>query len=129
MAKRNRSRICPLTSHLSRLHIYISTTFLELGRLSLHLGGVLPHILSDLHRAELRAAHGAEVSHLGALCRERLVMVGTCGDGIERKVELILPPEVEPSLAERIIPGSSPRVPLRQVGGMRRDLVGDDAGL
>ena len=34
-------------------------------------------------------------------------MVGTCGDGIEREVELILPPEVEPRLAERIIPGSS----------------------
>ena len=41
---------------------------------------LIPHVLRDLHRAELGAAHRAEVRHLGAVGRQRLVVVGARGD-------------------------------------------------
>src|SRR5262245_40004544 len=57
---------------------------------------VVAHVLRDLHRAEVRSAHGAEVRDLRALRRQRLVVELACGLGIEREVELILPAELEP---------------------------------
>ena len=42
------------------------------------LGGVLPHVLGDLHRAEVRTAHGTEVRGLGAFLRQRLMVLGAC---------------------------------------------------
>ena len=44
---------------------------------------IIPYILRDLHRAELRAAHGAEVRHLVRFLRQRLVVIFTRGVGIE----------------------------------------------
>src|SRR5258706_8048474 len=38
------------------------------------LRGVVAHVLRDLHRAEVRAAHGAEVRELGAFLGKRLVV-------------------------------------------------------
>ena len=66
---------------------------------------------------------------LGAFGRQRLVVVGPRRDRIERQVELILPAELEARLAERVVPRLRARVPLGQIGGVRGDLVGDDAGL
>src|SRR5437773_1992818 len=62
------------------------------------LRGVFPHFLRDLHRAELRAAHRAEVRDLRALGGQRLVVELARGLGIEREIELILPAELEARL-------------------------------
>jgi len=48
--------------------------------------------------------------------------------GVERQVELILPAEFEARAAERVIAALRAGQPLGQIGGMGRDLVGDDAG-
>src|SRR5262249_9965847 len=42
-------------------------------------GSIVAHVLRDLHRAELRAAHGAEMRHLVCFLRQRLVMIFTRG--------------------------------------------------
>src|SRR3954471_14642833 len=76
----------------------------KLGRLLVHLRRVVPHVLGDLHRAELGPAHRAEVGDLGSLRRQRLVVIGQRRHWIQRQVELILPAELEPSLAQRVIP-------------------------
>src|SRR5436190_1935227 len=69
------------------------------GRGLLHLAD----LLGDLHRAELGAAHGAEVGTLGGRGRERLVVEVLGGVGIERQVELVLPAELEARLAEGVV--------------------------
>src|SRR5213593_2590463 len=66
--------------------------------------GVLPHVLGDLHRAEVRAAHGAEVGELGALGGERLVVEAARRLRVEREVELVLPAELEAGPRERVVP-------------------------
>ena len=38
------------------------------------LGGVFPDVLGDFHRAEMRAAHAAEVGDLGAFLRQGLIV-------------------------------------------------------
>src|SRR6266540_4511706 len=90
---------------------------------------VLPHVLGDLHRAEVRAAHGAEVRELGALGGERLVVEAARRLRVEREVELVLPAELEARPRERVVPLARPRMALRDVGGVGGDLVGDDAVL
>src|ERR1044071_4613012 len=65
--------------------------------------GVVPDLLRDLHGAEVRAAHRAEVRELGALLRERLVVVLARDLGVEGEVELILPAELEAGLRERVV--------------------------
>src|SRR5262249_21842746 len=63
----------------------------ELERHLLHAGGgVVPHLLRELHGAELRPAHRTEMRHLGALGRQRLVVERTRRHRIEREIELIL---------------------------------------
>ena len=57
--------------------------------------GELAHFLADLHRAEFRAAHAAEMRRLGALGRERLVVILFGRVGVERQVELVAPAEFE----------------------------------
>ena len=89
--------------------------------------GVLPHLLRQLHRAELRTAHRAEVRDLGAVGRQRLVVEGARGHRIERQVELVLPAELEARLRQRVVPRLRPRMALGEIGGVRGDLVGDDA--
>src|SRR5580692_4820984 len=104
----------------------------ELARLLRHAGhrlGFLAKILGDLHRAEFRAAHRAEMRDLVAVLRQRLVVELARGVGIERQVELILPAEVEARLAHRIIADLSRRMTLGEVSSVRSDAVGDDAGL
>src|ERR1700694_1894305 len=60
--------------------------------------GILPHVLRDLHRAEVRAAHRAEVRQLGTFLRQRLVVELARLVGIEPEVELVLPAELEACL-------------------------------
>ena len=55
----------------------------------------LADFLADLHRAEFRPAHAAEMRRLGAFGRERLVVVLLGGVGVERQVELVAPAEFE----------------------------------
>ena len=53
------------------------------------------HFLADLHRAEFRAAHAAEMCGLGAFGGERLVVILLRRVGVERQVELVAPAEFE----------------------------------
>ena len=66
--------------------------------------------------------------HLGTIRRERLVVVLTGRDGVERQVELVFPPEFEPGLRQRVVPRLRARVAFGQVSGMRGDLVRDHTG-
>src|SRR5215813_8822524 len=63
-----------------------------LGRDAVRLR-VIAHVLGDLHRAEVWAAHRAEVRALRGRRRQRLVVELARGLGVERQVELIVPPE------------------------------------
>src|SRR5712691_3291586 len=67
-------------------------------------GGVVAHVLRDLHRAEVRPAHRAEVGELGALGRQGLVVELARRLRIEREVELVLPAKLEARLTERVVP-------------------------
>ena len=100
--------------------------FLEggLGRDAL-LGGHLAHVLGDLHRAEVRTAHRAEVRRLGGRRRQGLVVELTRGDRVHREVELILPAELEAGATHGVVPLAGARVTLGHVGGVGRDAVGD----
>src|SRR4029077_2894309 len=69
-------------------------------RVVLAFGGVAD-LLADLHRAEFRSAHRAEMRNLGAIGRERLVVEGLRGFRIERERELVAPAEFEARLAHR----------------------------
>ena len=51
----------------------------------------------------------------------------TRGDGVEAEVELILPAELEAGLGEGVVSVLGTGVSLGEVGGVGRDLVGDDA--
>src|SRR5687767_2118980 len=68
------------------------------------LGRVRAHILRDLHAAEMRAAHRAEVRLLGRLGWKGTVVVFARGLGIEGEVELVVPPELEPSARQGVVP-------------------------
>ncbi len=46
--------------------------------------GEFAHFLADLHAAELRPAHAAEMRGFGALCRQRLVVILLRRVGVER---------------------------------------------
>ena len=77
----------------------------HLAELLAHLGhagqrlGVLAHVLGDLHRAELRPAHRAEVGVLVPSSGRVSSWIGARGLGIERQVELVFPAELEARLA------------------------------
>src|SRR5918911_4455442 len=113
----------------------------ELGGLLLHaggeggllveagLGGVVAHLLRDLHGAEVRAAHGAEVRELGALLRQGLVVVLARDFGVEGEVELVFPAELEARLREGVVAELRAGVPFGEVGGVRGEAGGDDAAL
>jgi hypothetical protein len=60
---------------------------------------------------------------------QRLVVVGAGRVGVEGQVELVLPAEVEAGAGEGVVAQLRGRVALGEVGGMGRDLVGDDARL
>src|SRR5215471_1416621 len=55
------------------------------------LRGIVPHLLGDLHRAEVRTAHRTKVRELGALLRQGFVVVLASQLGIQREAELVFP--------------------------------------
>src|SRR5689334_16944299 len=107
----------------------------ELGGLLLHpfgeggllvelvLRGVVPDLLCNLHRAEVRAAHRAEVRELGPLLRQRLVVVLARDLWVEGEVELVFPAELEARLRERVVAQLRARMTLRQVGRVRGQTI------
>src|ERR1044071_4664828 len=86
-------KIFPAISSTS--NIELASLLGELLRLLVH--GVA-HVLRDLHRAEVRPAHGAEMRRLRPLGRQRRVMELLRRLRIEREVELVLPAELEARL-------------------------------
>src|SRR2546421_12050174 len=82
------SRSCPLWLYVevlagrSDLRGFRGHTRIDLG-----FGGELANFAGQLHRAELRSAHRAEVRELGAVGRQRLVVELLCRVGVERKME------------------------------------------
>src|SRR6185436_12309582 len=62
-------------------------------------------LLGDLHRAEVRTAHRAEVRRLRPLGRERGIVELLRGLRIESEVELVLPAELEARLRHGVVPG------------------------
>src|SRR3546814_1192852 len=66
---------------------------------------------------------------LCAFRRKCLVVILLGRIGIERQVELVAPAEFKTGLAKRIVANLGGRVALGEVGGMGRELVGDDADL
>src|SRR5881392_3187225 len=74
---------------------------------------LLAHLVRDAHGAELRPAHRAEMRELVALLRQRRIVEGAGGLGIERQIELVLPAEIEDALSRasalRDVPWRDPR--------------------
>src|SRR5689334_6654844 len=56
--------------------------------------------LRDVHGAEFRAAHGAELGFFVEVVGKRFVVHGASGFGIERKFKLLVPVEEEAGIAE-----------------------------
>ena len=92
------------------------------------LSSIIPHVLTDLHRAELRPTHRTEVRHLMRILRHGLVMVFTRTLRIECQAELVFPAEFETRLAHRVVTDLRTGMALGEIGRMCSDLVGDDAG-
>jgi len=78
--------------------------------------GVVPHVLGDLHGAEVGAAHGAEVGHLGAFLGQGLVVEFPGLVRVQAQVELVFPAEFEAGLAQGVVPDLGAGVALGQVG-------------
>ena len=99
------------TKNFSSLLINLRPLLHEFHRLGFHAflqgllfrkflaGGVVPDFLRDLHRAEMRAAHGTEVRELGAFLRQGFVVKFLRLFGVEAEVELVGPAEFEARLA------------------------------
>lgn len=67
----------------------------EAGGFLILLRREIAHVLRDLHAAEFRPAHAAEMRGLGAFGREGLVVILLGRLGIEAEVELVPPAELE----------------------------------
>src|SRR5207248_7600107 len=76
---------------------------------------LLAHLVRDAHGAELRPAHRAEVRELVALLRQRRIVEGAGGLGIERQVELVLPAEIEARAGERVVARARSGVSLGEI--------------
>ena len=75
-----------IDGHLGGGALNLRALFHELTRLLFHaalegfflgdaqLRRIFPHVFRDLHRAEVRAAHGTEVRALGTFLRQRFVV-------------------------------------------------------
>lgn len=97
MALRRGVNLCALVHELLGLLFHPPLDGFVFG--DLLFGGVLAHVFRDLHGAEVRAAHGAEVGTFSAFLREGFIVEFAGGFGIEAEVELILPTEFEARFA------------------------------
>ena len=59
--------------------------------------------MADLHAAEFRAAHGAEVGGLVGFLGQGGVVVFAGGFGVQAQVELVLPAELEPGARQGVV--------------------------
>src|SRR5439155_23051627 len=76
---------------------------------------VVTDLLGDLHRAELGAAHRAEMRQLGAVGRQGLVVELLGRLGVEREVELVAPAEFEACPRQRVVALARARVALGEI--------------
>src|SRR5690606_30636072 len=60
--------------------------------------------------------------------RQCLVVIGPRGVRIQPQVELVFPTELETGLGQRVVADLGTRMTFGQIGSMRGNLVGDDAG-
>src|SRR4051794_35364182 len=93
------------------------------------LRGELSDVLSDFHRAEMRAAHGAEVRALCPLLWQGLIVKLARGLWIEREIKLVFPSELEACLTDSIIPVLRAGMTFGEVGAVGGNFVGDDSVL
>ena len=73
----------------------------------------------------MRSAHAAEMSHLCDFLGQGLLMEVAGGFRIERKIELVFPPEFEAGFRKRIVQRPAAGVALCDIGGVSGDLVCD----
>src|SRR6202011_6293257 len=90
-------------------------------------GGEFPNVFGYLHRAKVRAAHGAEVRGLRSFLRQRYIMKLARGLGIKREIELIFPTKFETRFADGVVAILRAGMAFRQIGGVGGDFVGDNA--
>jgi len=76
---------------------------------------------------EFRAAHGTELRFFENLLRQSLVMIFPRPVGIERQFELAVPVKTVPRVAHGVVRLPRARAPPGDIGGVGRDLVGDDS--
>src|SRR5262249_29961184 len=117
--------LCPLLFELFGLLAHASLK--RLGVLEALLRRVLAHILSDLHGAEVRATHRAEMGQFGTRSRQGFVVEFLRRLRVKGEVELVSPAKLEARFTQGVIPDAGCGVALGEVSGMRGDLVGDDA--
>src|SRR4051812_18563573 len=86
---------------LYRLHFHAFLQRFVVGDALLR--GELAYVLRDLHRAEVRAAHRAEMRDLRGIFRQRFVVEFARLVRVEAEVELVFPTEFEARLRERIV--------------------------
>src|SRR3972149_936709 len=89
----------------------------------------IAHVLGYLHRAEARAAHRAEVRDLAGFLGHGFVVKFARLVRVEAEAELVFPAEFEACLGQRVVAYLRAGMPLGEIGGVRGDLVGDDAFL
>src|SRR5216684_7316980 len=93
----------------------------------MHLLVVFVHLGGIIHRAEFGAAHGAEGGFFVVVVGEGFVVHGAGGFGVERECELFFPVEFVAGVAEGIVAVAGAGASACDVGGVRGNLVGDDA--
>src|SRR6185503_15642337 len=115
VADGNAVRVEELLHGALRLAVDLPALLDEFHRLGLHafaqrglvaeavLLRIVAHILRDLHGAEVRPAHRAEVRELGTVLRQRFIVKLARLVRIEAEVELILPAELEARLGQRVV--------------------------
>src|ERR1051326_771905 len=88
---------------------------------------IFANVFRDSHRAEMRAAHTAEMGQLRAILRQGFIMKLTGGDWVEAEIELIFPSKLESSFAQGVVTIAGRRMPFGEVGSVGGNFVSDYA--
>src|SRR2546423_46945 len=91
------------------------------------LRSVATNVFCDAHRAKVGAAHSAKIGTLRSFHGKGLIVKRTGGFGVEGEIELVFPAEFEARLTNSVVPVLGAGMAFGQVGGVRSDLVCDDA--